>query len=88
VVEDLDLMFKITISNPQKVEDGDLAGAYVCEVYLPDIEKSNPIYADDPNEVVKNANIFIEVYLKEKIINIERLLNRKDVVQSLTKELD
>jgi hypothetical protein len=26
--------------------------------------------------------------LKEKIINIERLLNRKDVVQSLTKELD
>jgi len=83
VVADLDLQFKITISNPQKVERGSLAGVYFCEVYLPDIAQSNPIYADTPDEAVKNADIFIKVYLKEKIINIESLFKR-----NLTKELE
>lgn len=82
-------MSKISIGNPKKVLEGKLAGLYVCEVYLPDIAKNNPIYADSLGEAAKNANNFVEIYLKEKIKNIERLLNnKKDIRKSLVEELD
>lgn len=80
-------MSKIVIGGPKKVVEGNLAGIYVCEVYLPDIETNNPIYADGPDEADKNANIFVETYLKEKIKNIERLLIREDIKKSLIEEL-
>ena len=81
-------MSKITIGVPKKVVEGKLAGVYVCEVYLPDIEKNNPIYADSSDEAEKNANIFVEAYLKEKMRNIEGLLIRKDIRKSLVEELE
>jgi hypothetical protein len=80
-------MSKITISDPKKVVEGNLAGIYVCEVYLPDIVKNNPIYADSPDEADKNANIFVDAYLKEKVKSIERLLTREDIKKSLAEEL-
>jgi hypothetical protein len=85
---DLGSMSKITISNPKKVSEGKLVGLYVCEVYLPDIAKNNPIYADSPDEATKNANNFVKIYLEGKIKNIERLLNKKDIGKSLVEELD
>jgi len=81
-------MSKITISNPKKVIEGNFVGVYVCEVYLPDIAKNNPIYADSSNDAIKNANNFVEIYLKGKIENIERLLNKKDIGKSLVEELN
>lgn len=80
-------MSKITISSPKKVVEGNLAGVYVCEVYLPDIAKNNPIYADSPDEADKNANIFVEVYLKEKMMGIEDLLREKDINKRLMEQL-
>ena len=81
-------MSKIVISNPKKVLEGKLAGLYVCEVYLPDIAKNNPIYADSLGEAAKNADSFVEIYLKEKISGIERLLSREDIRTGLVEELD
>jgi len=80
-------MSKITISNPRKVVEGNLAGVYVCEVYLPDIAKNNPIYADSSDDATKNANIFVEVYLKEKMRGIEDLLKEKDINKRLMEQL-
>jgi len=81
-------MSKITISSPKKVVEGNLAGVYVCEVYLPDIAKNNPIYADSPNDAIKNANIFVEVYLKGKMKSIEDLLKGKDISKRLMEQLE
>ena len=82
-------MSKISISNPKKVIEGDLSGVYFCEVYLPDTEKKfHPIYADEPNEATKNANNFVEIYLKERIRGIEDLLNGEgDIRKKLAKDL-
>ncbi|CAG8769572.1 14732_t:CDS:2, partial [Racocetra fulgida] len=85
LVDKTPLAFNGTRPRKKPLEEG----IYACEVYLPDIDKSNPIYADTLDEAVKNANKFAEIYLEGKIANLERLLDRKDDIRkSLEKELD
>jgi hypothetical protein len=83
----------ITIGNPKKVLEGNLAGPpdmYYCEVYLPydTQKKSHPIYAGSPVEATDYANRFVEAYLQNKISRIETLLNEKDIRKKLTGELE
>jgi hypothetical protein len=69
---------RITISEPKKILAGDLAGAYACEVYLPNLKTSNPIYADSPNDATDNARKFVKIYLKRRIEFLENLLKEKE----------
>ncbi len=57
----------ITISPPEKIMEGQLTGSYACHVELPLIEKSLPIYADNPIDAISNASQFSQLYLKSLI---------------------
>jgi len=54
----------ITISNPQKVSDGNLVGMYACKVYLSDKKRMFPVYASNPIDVLHNASSFAKIYLQ------------------------
>lgn len=57
----------ITISSPEKTTDSQLIGSYVCHVNLPLIEKSLPIYADNPIDAIVNASQFSKIYFENLI---------------------
>jgi len=55
----------VAIDNPKKILEGELAGLYACEVYLPETgKKSLPIYSISPIEAFCNASEFAKVYLQ------------------------
>ena len=57
----------ITISSPQKISEGKLAGLYECEVYLPipDFErKQHPIYSTNPADALCLASEFVKSQLQ------------------------
>lgn len=80
----------ITISEPERIVEGELAGMYTCQVYLPDQDKTCPPLYDEgsPKRLLETANKFICAYLQEKINRIETLLNEKDIRKKLTEELE
>ena len=57
----------IAISSPEKTTEGQLIGSYVCHVNLPLIEKSLPIYADNPIDAILNASQFLKIYFENLI---------------------
>jgi hypothetical protein len=80
----------IVVSEPKKITEGELKGMYVCQIYLPDQNKTcHPIYdGESAKKLLETANEFVRTYLKRKINRIEKLLNEKDVRKKLVEELD
>ncbi len=65
--EEQNKVVHITISSPEKTMEGQLIGSHVCHVNLPLIEKSLPIYADNPIDAIFNASQFSKIYLENLI---------------------
>ena len=82
--------FKITISDPKMISEGNFAGVYACQVYLPDRKISSPIYADNSDDATNNANRFVKIYLEGRIKFLENSLKEKEtnVRKKLTEELE
>ncbi|CAH1755695.1 7432_t:CDS:2 [Entrophospora sp. SA101] len=72
----------ITIVNPKKILEGELAGVYSCEIYLPDTEISQfSIYAGNPVDALCNASEFVKVHLQGPVnrgYNISETKNGED----------